>query len=90
MFCLYSSLKNKEVINIVDGRRLGCIVDLDVDPLCGKIIKIILPSCDGFFSYFSNKNNICIPWESIERIGDDIILVKDCDIHPRKKDHCNI
>ncbi|HAN21582.1 MAG: hypothetical protein A2Y15_01860 [Clostridiales bacterium GWF2_36_10] len=86
MFCLYSCLKNKEVINVTDGRRLGCIIDLEIDPVCGKIIKIILPSCDGFFSYFSNKNNICIPWENIERIGDDIILVRDCECRPRKRD----
>jgi len=85
MLALYSCLKNKEVINITDGRRLGCIIDLEIDACCGKILRIVLPSQDGFFSSFSSKNNICIPWENIERVGDDIILVRDCDIRPRKK-----
>lgn len=84
MLTLFSCVKNKEVINITDGKRLGCICDLEIDACCGKILKIVLPSCDGFFSSFSAKNNICIPWDNIERIGDDIILVRDCEYRPKK------
>ena len=36
-------LREKEVINICDGKRLGCIVDLEFDVCTGKIEAVIIP-----------------------------------------------
>lgn len=74
MICSFDSLKNKEVINICDGTRLGYVCDIEIDLCDGKICTLIIPRDCGLFS-FSKCRNICIPWRKIERIGDDIILV---------------
>lgn len=87
--CSIDDLKEKEVINVCDGRRLGYICDLLIDVSCGQILSILVPGDMRVFS-FKRPELICIPWCNIERIGDDTILVKpDFPLpHPRppKKD----
>lgn len=76
------AMKNKEVINICDGRRLGFVVDGQIDITQGKLLSIIVPGECNFLG-ISKGEDILIPWECIERIGDDIILVKVSDIYMR-------
>ncbi|MEG2003576.1 MAG: YlmC/YmxH family sporulation protein [Clostridia bacterium] len=85
MFLTYCELKDKEVVNCRDGKRLGYICDLEIDVCTGRIIKLILPPFGSFFCFAKSKDRICIPWENIEKIGDDIILVKYNDIIEKKK-----
>ena len=68
--------KHKEVININDGKKLGCVQDVCADLETGMITSIIVPGENKFTSMFSNKNDIVIPWEKIHCIGDDVILVE--------------
>lgn len=75
MFNRITELSCKEVINICDGTRYGTVNDVEVDCSCGRIISLIVHGKGVFSSVFSKCNDIIIPWESIKRIGDDIILV---------------
>ena len=69
--------KHKEVINIVDGKRLGIVQDVCADLKSGKITTIIVPGSNNrLMSLFSNSNDIVIPWENIKCISDDLILVE--------------
>ncbi len=72
-------MRQKEVINIKDGRRFGFIADIEIDEKCGKIKKIIIPGCGKILGVFGREKEYCIPWCDIKQIGDDIILV-DIDI----------
>jgi YlmC/YmxH family sporulation protein len=76
------ALKNKEVINICDGRRLGFVIDGQLDISQGRLISVIVPGECNFLG-ISKGDNIIIPWNCIERIGDDIILVKVTDMYQR-------
>ena len=69
------TFKQKEVVNITDGRRLGYIQDVEANFETGEITAIIVPGSNKFFN-IGNKNDIIIPWNKIKRIGDDIILVE--------------
>ncbi|MBR6506296.1 MAG: YlmC/YmxH family sporulation protein [Clostridia bacterium] len=73
MVVSFSDLSDKEVINLCDGKRLGYVCDADIDTECGKIIRLSIPAKGGLFP---GKSRIYIRWENIERIGEDIILVK--------------
>ena len=75
--CCINDLRDKEVVNICDGRKLGFVDDVEVDIINGRLISIIVP-CEGKILGFSKGRDIVIPWERIEKIGDDIILVR-CD-----------
>lgn len=67
--------KHKEVINIVDGKRLGYVQDVCADLESGAITSIIVPGENKITNMFTNKNDIMIPWEKIHCIGEDTILV---------------
>ena len=71
----FSSLKCKEVVNICDGCRLGFVCDVEVDCRNGRIVAIVVPCHGKCFGLFGRHDEFVIPWQSIRRIGDDIILV---------------
>ena len=50
----FCELRDKEVISVRDGRRLGFISDLEIDLCSGRINCIILPPSGSCFSLFSN------------------------------------
>ncbi len=85
MINTFSSLKEKEVININSGKRLGFISDIDIDLKCGEINTLIVAPCGKAFNFFSGKNNIFIPWQCIEKIGRDAILVRYTENSPVRK-----
>ena len=66
--------KHKEVVNIVDGKRLGFVQDVTADLESGVITSIIVPS--KLLNLFAGNNDIVIPWQDIKCIGEDIILVE--------------
>lgn len=71
----YSELRSKEVINTADGSRLGCIVDLEINPHDGVIIAIVVPGQGRLFGLLRGDKDIVIPYCKICKIGDDVILV---------------
>ena len=68
-------LREKEVINICDGSRLGCPADFEFNVYQGVITALIVPRPSGFLG-LSRANDLIIPWENIECIGTDTILVR--------------
>jgi YlmC/YmxH family sporulation protein len=71
----FSELKNKEVIHICEGSRLGYISDLAIELESGRILSIILPGRCKFLGLFGREDDYVIPWCCIRKIGEDIILV---------------
>ena len=84
---LYSELRKKEVINRRDCRKLGKIVDLEIDEKNGCIKKIkvsdfykckcyrYLPQC---CRAFCGEPDYTICYQEIKQIGPDIIVVDIC------------
>ena len=73
----FSEMKQKEVVNICDGRKLGCVVDLEIDCECGEIRAVIAPAPFSFSAVFRGEHTgIVIPWRAVVKIGDDAILVR--------------
>ncbi|MDD4170425.1 MAG: YlmC/YmxH family sporulation protein [Desulfotomaculaceae bacterium] len=73
-----SDLRMREIINIVDGRRLGMLKDIDIDLEAGRIDAIILPGLNGgkLLGFLGREEEIIIPWDKIIKIGMDVILVE--------------
>ncbi len=72
----FLELRCKEVINIVDGRLLGHIVDMVIDIKTSRITGLVVPGAKSFFSFFKSVPEIFIPYRNICKIGDDVILVE--------------
>ncbi|MGN0160654.1 MAG: YlmC/YmxH family sporulation protein [Lachnospiraceae bacterium] len=71
-------LKNKEVVNVCDGKILGCVCDVDFDIHRGVICAIVVPGPIKIFSFCGRDCEFVIPYNKIECIGPDAILVKVC------------
>ena len=69
-----SRLKEKDVINICTGKRIGYICDFLLDTDCKRITSIIVS--ERFFALVGGKNEICIPADRITCIGEDSVLVR--------------
>lgn len=78
-------MKNKEVISIKDGSRIGCVNDVEVDMLNARLVAIIVYGRLKFFGIFGREEDIVIKWENIEVVGEDTILVKYNPTCRRKK-----
>ena len=62
--------REKEVISIIDGKRLGFVYEIEFDVCDGRITAIL---AEG--GCFGKGECVRIPWEQIRKIGEDIILV---------------
>ena len=68
-----SDLQNKDIINVLDGKKIGNIIDAYFDLKSGIIEKLII---EPNKSLFSLKNNIIeVKFSSINKIGEDVILI---------------
>ena len=68
-------LRQKEIINLCDGARLGYACDFEFDISDGHICALVVPKNAGFLG-LGRECDIVIPWCRIECIGEDTILVK--------------
>jgi len=71
-----SDFQTKEVVNILDGKRLGQISDLEIDLRHGRVDAIVVPGQGKFFGFLSSGNEYIIPWRNIVKIGKDVVLVR--------------
>lgn len=70
-----TQLREKDVINLCSGSRLGYIGEIEFDSCNGQICSLILCRAGGLFG-FSKDAPFVIPWNRIECIGEDAVLVK--------------
>lgn len=68
-----ADLQLKDIVNIKDGRRLGRIIDAEIDSK-GQIINIIIEPKKIFKLSSNNESNIT--FNQIVKIGEDVILVE--------------
>ena len=77
----FSDLQCREVICVSDGRRLGFVADVKIEVPEGNICAIIVPGPCRYLGLFGRRDDYCIPWQCIRKIGPDIVLV---DVEPEK------
>lgn len=68
----YTDLRCKDVVNVVNGSKMGKIIDLIIDSNGKSVIGLVVP---GIRKIFKSNEDIFIPWDSIVKIGSDIILI---------------
>ena len=70
-----TDLSYKEVIDLQTGQRLGCVRDAEIDPATGKVTALIIPGRLKWLGLLGREPETVIPWERIQRLGEDIIFV---------------
>ena len=74
--CSFLELRCKEVVNVVDGKRLGHITDVVFDLQTAKITGLVVPGNKSFWNVFKSGTELFIPLSQIVKIGEDAVLVE--------------
>ena len=85
--CSFCDLRCREVVSVGDGKKLGYVSDIEFDLCSGKILSIVVPAEKSLLSLGAifQRDEYRIPWDCIQRIGDDIILVSNAEVCSCKK-----
>ena len=70
-----SDLQNKDVINMLNGEKIGNVIDAEISEDTGNILKLIIYSKRGFLKNIRGSDDFEIKWSEIKKIGEDVILV---------------
>ena len=71
-----SDLQNKDIVNTMDGRNVVIIIDVKIDQLTGAIVSLVVEPNKKMLSFMNRGVEEEISWKNIERIGEDVILVR--------------
>ncbi len=71
---LLKELQTFDVVNVIDGDKLGKIIDLEIDYDSGKIMSFTV-SPNTFTSFFLRNKNVIIPWDDVVKVGSEVIIV---------------
>lgn len=69
----FLAIRQKDVINLVDGKHLGKVCDISFSFPENNVLGFTVTGCKGF--RFS-KQEIFLPIKTVVKIGEDAILVK--------------
>ena len=72
MTTTFQELCEKEVINCNDGCIIGCVSDIEIHTEECRVTALFIEIGNRIFS---KREIIRIPWENIEKIGCDVIIV---------------
>lgn len=70
-----SELQNKDIVDVETGKVIGDIVDIKMD-LDGNLDSLIVEKKKFLVSMFSSKDELEVKWNQVEKIGEDVILVR--------------
>ncbi len=70
---LLKELQSKDVVNVVDGNKLGKITDIEIDFDTGKIIDITISKYKNILGI--GNSELKITWDKIVKLGGEVIIV---------------
>ncbi|MBQ4206950.1 MAG: YlmC/YmxH family sporulation protein [Clostridia bacterium] len=74
--CSVTQLRDKEVISTKSGGRIGFVNDVEINTREGRLCAILVYGRRPRGGLFGKEQEIRIPWEDVEVIGEDTILVR--------------
>ena len=76
MISCFSELRYKEVIDVHTACRLGDVCDVEFAAREGCVTALVTPGRPRFFGLLGREDDYVLPWNSIVRVGTDIVLVE--------------
>jgi len=76
MILKVSELENKDIINVVDGSRLGPVKDMHINIESGKVEALVLGGSRKVLGRFGSGRDLVVPWHKIKTVGVDTVLVE--------------
>lgn len=85
MFCRINDLKDKYVINVRNGSRLGFVADAQIDTAGAVVSALVIKGKLRFWGLLGREDDVIVKWSDIEVIGEDTILVNQPVSHEEPK-----
>ena len=76
MVCRMGSLRDKEVINVRDGGRIGFVSDVELDTQEARLTAVVVYGRLRLFGLLGREADFVVPWADIVLIGEDTVLVR--------------
>ena len=76
MVCHVGDLRYKDVVNIKNGIRIGCVDDVEINTCTAEVTALVIYGRRKLFGLLGREEDRIFPWESVRRFGEDIILVE--------------
>lgn len=95
MKCTLNDIRNKEIINVRSGSKLGYADDIEFDTSDMTVKSLVVCGRYRLFGLLGKDDDIIVKCRDIEIIGTDTILinVNECDmlkkVSVQKKSLCN-
>ena len=71
-----TELRQKEVINLNNGEKLGFVDDIRFESDTGRVVDLMIMGRSVFLGLFGKEEDIVLSCSDIELIGKDTILVR--------------
>ena len=85
MKCTLSEMRNKEIINIKNGARLGYVDDIEFETETASVKSFIVYGRTRFFGFLGKEDDLIITCDEIEVVGVDTILISADDTKLTKR-----
>lgn len=82
MLSRIGDLRNRDVISVKDGVRIGLVGDIEIDTQSAMLAAVVVYGRPRFFGLLGHEDDCVIPWSDIRMIGEDAVLV---DFTPQKR-----
>jgi YlmC/YmxH family sporulation protein len=68
-------LRNKEVVNINNGEKLGFVDDVEIDTDTSSVLALVIYGRERIWGIFGRDDDLIISCKDIKVVGKDTILV---------------
>ena len=75
MICSLNELRNKEVVSVQTGLKLGYVDDIEINTSEASVVSLIIYGRPKGFGILGRDDDIIIRCNDIELVGEDTILV---------------
>ena len=76
MNCRLEDFRYKDVVNMENGVRLGCVSDVEINTTTARLTALIIRGQARLWGLLGRREDTVIPWEDIGMVGEDTILVR--------------
>lgn len=73
-------LRRKDVIGVVDGKRIGRVTDIAFDEETGQVTMFVIGVRRPWFGLLESEEKRTVPYEMVRTMGRDVILIDEDDL----------
>lgn len=70
-----SDLQRKDIVNLSDGKKIGRIIDVEINILDGSLVNLIIEKNKYFRNIFNSESDVLVRFNQIKKMGEDVILI---------------